>query len=743
MEIILTHEQSDLDAAGSVLAAWLLDPSRIPILPKRRNRNLVSFIDDHKNFLPFLTWKDVPKGTVERIYCVDTQIIAPHKRIDGVRDVVVWDHHPHRHIFPDRDENIYETTGACTTFLVEMMQKRGNIRLSRVHATLMLMGIYEDTGFLSYGSTTSRDIRAAGWLLDNGADLDLMRHYVLQPMTEHQQLACDLLMRNCRTCSISGKQIIIASADVREISDEFSSVAHYIRDLLTPDGLILLLGTKTGIRLICRATTGDIDFGQMMKQYNGGGHSRAASGTIPLDDPENENIDPLLEKLSGEILSILPNYIRLPKTNLRHRMKYLLSGEQLALIQCVSDAAEKLDMPVYIVGGVVRDLLLDRPVMDFDIVAGGDAMLLGRQLVADHGGKLTVHSRFFTAKWEPSDGTQLDLISARSETYSAPAALPDVTPGSIEDDLHRRDFTINTLALRLDGEHRGELLDLCGGLQDLFARRIRTLHERSFIDDPTRIFRGIRFEQRFGFLFEPDTLRQLLEQLAGIADLTGQRIWHELKLFCTEPYPEKDFSRTAETGAAGWIHPGLIWSDSIEADCVRFRLAGTDPDLSENDDADMALTDSEGPLWVWFSALPLQTIAELGDRLLLSGKTLRGIESTAVLRHEFPVYKHRKHSETAFFLDQIPVSSLYCYSRFCASREEAGLIREYLMKWRFSAPVSSGRDLIRMGFGSGPVIRHILKRVRAAWIDGEVRTAEDETELLGRIRRKGLQKYGG
>ena len=100
MEIILTHEQSDLDAAGSVLAAWLLDPSRVPILPKRRNRNLVSFMDDHKNSLPFLTWKTAPKGPVERIYSVDTQIIAPHKRIEGVQDVIVWHHHQPRPLLP-------------------------------------------------------------------------------------------------------------------------------------------------------------------------------------------------------------------------------------------------------------------------------------------------------------------------------------------------------------------------------------------------------------------------------------------------------------------------------------------------------------------------------------------------------------------------------------------------------------------------------------------------------------------
>lgn len=110
MDIIFTHEQADFDAAGSVLAAWLLDPARMPVLPKRRNRNLSVFLEDYKSRLPFFTWQTLPKGPIDRVYITDTQSVEPNQRLNGVKDVVVWDHHPHRHIFPDRDENIYETT---------------------------------------------------------------------------------------------------------------------------------------------------------------------------------------------------------------------------------------------------------------------------------------------------------------------------------------------------------------------------------------------------------------------------------------------------------------------------------------------------------------------------------------------------------------------------------------------------------------------------------------------------------
>lgn len=310
LEVILTHEQADFDAAGSVLAAWLLSPSRIPILPKRQNRNLAAFLNDYSSNMPFYSWRNVPKGQISRVIITDTQFIAPHERLAGVSDVTVWDHHPHRHVYPDRPENIYEHTGACTTFLVEKLSAIPDLHPDSIYATLMLMGIYEDTGFLSFGSTTARDIRAAAWLLEHGADLDLMRRYVLSPLTEHQQQARDLLLQNCDSYDIRDQRILIASADVREIGDEFSVVANYLRDMLSPDGLVLLLGTKPGIRLICRGTTDKIDFGQMMKLFRGGGHTRAASGTILWEDPEEPDCLKEMGKLREDLLRAFPDYIQ-------------------------------------------------------------------------------------------------------------------------------------------------------------------------------------------------------------------------------------------------------------------------------------------------------------------------------------------------------------------------------------------------------------------------------------------------
>ena len=725
MNIILTHEQADFDAAGSVLAAWLLDPSRIPILPKRRNRNLAAFLDDYKTRLPFFTWKTLPKGSIDRIFITDTQTVEEHSRMNGVKDIIVWDHHPQRHLFPDRVENIYETTGACTTFLVEQLMDRPDLHPGRIYTTLMLMGIYEDTGSLSYGSTTPRDIRAAAWLVEKGADLDLMRRYILQPMTDHQQQGFDLLMQSMEICEIMGEKIVTAAADIREISDEFSAVAHQMRDMLNPDGLILLLAVKTGIRIICRATTDDIDFGAMMRSMNGGGHIRAASGMIPVDYMETGNINDILEDARESVLQALPDFIRPPWMNLKEKLEAQIPEKQLKLIGLIAETAERLDTPLYIVGGVVRDLLQDQPVMDFDIVVEGDATRLGKELAAIHGGKLTLHPQFFTAKWETKEGVSLDLISARSETYSAPAALPTVAMSGIEPDLHRRDFTINTLAIRLDGKHYGELLDLCGGLSDLKNELIRTLHDHSFTDDPTRLFRAVRFEQRLNFDLESDTLRQMNDQMDGINLLTGQRIWHELRLYCDEDAPERNFSRIVRLGIAEKINNALTWNENTGTECVRFRKTTPEKYWNYQSGLDFELVETEGPLWIWLSSHSAEIIAELGKRLLMPKKTQHCIKSLALLRKYFSGMISQAPSEITFFLESLPVESLYCYALICPEAEKRTL-KQYINAWHQIRPKTTGADLIEMGLKPGPQMKKLLTSLRAACIDTGL---EEEEEM--------------
>ena len=239
-----------------------------------------------------------------------------------------------------------------------------------------------------------------------------------------------------------------------------------------------------------------------------------------------------------------------------------LDKARLDLIRRVAEEATGGGLPLYMVGGSVRDLVLGRPINDFDIIVEGDAIALARSLSRKHGGGVTAHTKFGTAKWFlpgdlKNDHDTLDLISARSETYRHPAALPTVQFGTIEDDLRRRDFTINAMAIRLDGVHFGELRDDLHGMDDLQKNVIRVLHSRSFIDDPTRMYRAVRYEVRYGFSIAEETLALIPEARTLVEKLSPQRIRHELDLILDESQAVSMLKRLDELDLLTCIHPGL------------------------------------------------------------------------------------------------------------------------------------------------------------------------------------------
>ena len=228
----------------------------------------------------------------------------------------------------------------------------------------------------------------------------------------------------------------------------------------------------------------------------------------------------------------------------------------------VSRLAQLAACPLYLVGGPVRDCLLGRNVLDLDLAIEGDAIELARALTNDIGGTLTVHARFGTAKWLAPDRTRsIDLAMTRTETYAQPGALPDVTRGTLATDLIRRDFTANAMALRLDGDHFGELIDLHGGERDVQAGIVRVLHPRSFVDDPTRLFRAARFEQRFGWTVATETLALIPAALPVIDVISGDRLRHELELIFREAQPDRSLRRLNDWSVLQQIDRALGFDD--------------------------------------------------------------------------------------------------------------------------------------------------------------------------------------
>jgi len=365
----------------------------------------------------------------------------------------------------------------------------------------------------------------------------------------------------------------------------------------------------------------------------------------------------------------------------------------------------------------VRDLLLGQATFDIDLVVEGDAPELASLLAQSMGGQVTTHHRFRTAKFRRGSLT-IDLATARSETYSHPGALPAVEPSSIENDLARRDFTINAMALQVNLDGFGRLVDPFEGRRDLRSKLIRILHERSFVDDATRMLRAIRYEQRFDFRLEPTTEKLLRKDLSMLHTVSGDRLRHELELILKEQTPEKPLNRAEDLGILGRIHPSLkadSWTTKM------FQQARSEADIPS--------------LGLYLSLLVYrlsrQDIEDFVARLRFPKATARVIRDTHRLKGNLKPLDAPDLSRSAiygFLRDYSPTSVLACAiaSDSPSVYDRLGL---YLGKLRFVRTSLDGTALQDMGFSSGPRLGETLRALLEAKLDQKVRTREEETRL--------------
>ncbi|MGZ9220632.1 MAG: CCA tRNA nucleotidyltransferase [Anaerolineales bacterium] len=415
--------------------------------------------------------------------------------------------------------------------------------------------------------------------------------------------------------------------------------------------------------------------------------------------------------------------------NLSGRIESSLISELLALIRLVRMEAEKLGLPLFIVGGSVRDLVLGRAVNDFDLIVEGDAIALARSLASRHGGKVTAHTEFGTAKWFLPDNLKsdaeahdtLDIVSARSETYKHPAALPTVRTGSIKDDIRRRDFTINALAIRLDGSHFGELRDDLNGMDDLHKGIIRVLHPRSFIDDPTRMYRAVRYEGRYEFKIAEDTLALISEARPLVEKLSAQRIRHELDLILEEPNAASMLARLDELDLLAPIHPSL--SNFNQSNLATLK-------------ADDSVLQNRQARWIlWLMHLTEQEIEFVNGRLHFTANLLKTVRSAALLNANRTAVTGLKPSQCVELLEGYSLGALEAVYHILPDEEIKNKISKFLSEWRHIKPKTTGHDLKKRGIPPGPKYTEILRRLRAAWLDGEVKSEEDEKEMLANLIR--------
>ncbi len=871
MHIILTHDQADFDAVASLLGASFLFQGSVPVLPRKLNRNVRGFLTLYGNELPFIEVRDLPIEPIDKITLVDTQSLATIKGTRSDTLIQVIDHHPLRDDIPQNWNITVAATGANTTLIIELLQKR-ELQLTSIEATLLLLGIYEDTGALTYSRTTARDLQAAAFLLGQGASLSILSRYLNHPLTDDQKKLFDELQQNIQNIEVNGHRVVIAQVDVGNIDEELSTVAHKLRDIIESDGLFVLAKVKSGVQMIARSTSDSIDVSEITKQFGGGGHERAAASLIrdesieqvkstliqllpqfvkpainigqimsyepqivtpdtgvsqiadlmqrfghegyPVVDqnkviglvtrravdravshklnlsarqimepgeitvtPENslEYLQsvmiksgwgqiPVRDAHSGQIIGIvtrtdvlrtLPTGNKvISRLNLGSRLEKLLPLPQIALIKVVAEVASTVNYALFIVGGFVRDLLLEKPSIDFDLVVEGDAISLARAIYKRYGGRITSHSKFKTAKWMIDKQSPtllndlnrfgngeikslihvpdaLDFVTARTEFYPHPTALPLVEPGSIKLDLHRRDFTINTLALRLDGTYYGELYDYWGGLSDLRKGLVRVLHSLSFVDDPTRILRAVRFEQRFHFQIENRTMQLLLEAKDLLGRISGDRVRHELELIFIEDNACNMLTRLSELGILNVLHRDLIWDKWAE---VQSKKIGQEIVINGLD-VNSQSPNTRRQLFYFLLTMRLNpaSIEEIATVLRLPLRNKRLLLEVNHFWKEQETLKTNDIRRIVTILEGAQPLSYYAASLFTEDECIKLNIERYINQWARIKCFTDSQKLKKLGILPGPLYRKIFNELRMARMEGKVKTEADELSLLDEI----------
>lgn len=404
--------------------------------------------------------------------------------------------------------------------------------------------------------------------------------------------------------------------------------------------------------------------------------------------------------------------------NLTLQIELYLPQQSLELINTISSKANQYGQRAYLVGGIVRDILLGHPNFDLDLVIEGDAVNLAHQIAKADQVKLITHPRFGTAKLRYNNFT-LDMATARGELYAKPGALPQVTPGTINGDLFRRDFSINAMAISLNKSNYGDLIDPYQGKIDLEHHLIRILHPDSFRDDATRIFRAARYEQRLKFEIEPQTVRLLKHNIPMLDTISGDRIRHELELIFREKQPEQTFNRLTELGALKRINTSLKGNGWITEKFEKARSLNKPSQLYS--------------LYLCLLIYHFHTEENehLINRLNISTKLAQALRDTLRLKSQLCLLdKPRiRHNETYHLLHKY--SLLAIQANVLASESGAACynLDLFLTRLRYVKTSLNGEDLIKLGIPAGPELGKILQILHAAKLNGLVKTRAQEVEL--------------
>ena len=860
MKLITTHVGADFDSLASMVAAQKLYGGGILCFPGAASRNVREFLKKYPSAFHVLTPRKIKMEQVEMLIVVDTRSrsrLGPFAALldDPAVEVHVYDHHP-----PSEDDIkgsrvLLESLGSVSSMMTELLLKE-KIPMTSLEATLFALGIYEDTGGLTFASTTQRDFNAASNLLFWGADLSAIPAYLELSYTLEERRLLDLMIEKTRQRYIHGANVVLCQLDLEIFVEGIALFLHRIRDSFEADIALAVVGMEKRTHIVLRSKEEILDARKFLSEFGAGGHSQASAISLPRTDSEElmatlehrleRDIAPLIEvqrvmsspvmvveslqriqdvyrlmiryghgafpvsdhrgrlvgmitrkdldkaQLHGlgdvpvgdfmteDIITISPhapiteahrtmalrNIGRLPvmdgdvlvgiltRTDLiralypnslpvgeresgggypwveqkAELLEERLSPHLKALLKKMGERAKELGMRAYLVGGVVRDLLLDRENLDLDVVVEGDALTYLRTWRED-GCDLTLHLRFRTGTLVFPDGLKVDVATARREFYEYPVAAPTVSIDSLKHDLYRRDFTVNAMAWDLNGEHWGELIDYFGGRQDIARKSLRVLHNLSFIEDPSRMLRGVRLEARLGFTMEENTLKLVKNCVIGglLYRVTGRQLRHELHILFTEEDVPKIIRRLQELCLLDALFPGICMGERSKRAIRRLHA------LLWRLQTPFILPE-EGEWVVWLAALltdtPQSAVSRICERLEVLPAERHLIERALMERGsaatQFGGRAEILPSVLYRAFKDVPPLVLLLWGVLSDNAKLRRRLFLYLNQLKHIEPLLTGGDLLGLGYTRGPEIGRILEEIKMAKLDGFLASREEE-----------------
>jgi len=854
----------DFDGLAAMVAAEKLYPDAVKVYSGIISKNVRKFMSLYKDSLSIKSAAEVDINQVDTLVLVDTadpKRTYQMEKIFNIPDIKlhIYDHHPVTTVSLKGDLNEIHPLGAATTILVEKIVAR-DIEINSFEASILALGIYDDTGSLLFPHTTARDARAVAFLLEKGANLEIVGRFIDRPFTAEQRELLQEFLQNMEHYTIKNVAVAIAGARLDKAISGLDLITQRLLELEESELVITLTAAGKRVQVIGRSRTNYVNLNELLTPLGGGGHPRAASAVIKggsLEETKksllnllNAQIKPSL--LAKDIMSspvkTLPADLSLeeagrimlryghtgmpvmegermigiisrrdvdkarmhklghapvkgfmksqvvfvkPETPVNEVQKIMVKNdigrvpvisenklvgiisrtdilrtwhgedypedfaplfnaepgdynyapllserlppEIISVLKMAGSIADQINSSVYLVGGLVRDLLLGEINYDFDLVVEGDGELLARLMGEKLGVPVRIHERFHTASVFLNENLKLDIATARTEYYEFPAALPTVKKSSLREDLYRRDFTINTMALCLNPSRFGNLIDYFGGREDLQNKKIRILYNFSFVEDPTRIIRAIRFAQRYGFTIDEDTLRFARDAIERnlLSRLSVTRIIHEIILILQERNPLPALKELVEMGVWGYIFPQISmtkskwvllekypeaevwWQECLPAEVVKQHVVY---------------------LIILFSGIKKQPMARLAEKYAFERYVRKCLEESTEIPDIIEQIRlsDLRPSRLHEIIGHLEKENLFYILLRCDQQPLADGIKKYLLKRKDTQVFINGRDIKELGLPPGPEYKKILAQLYAYKLDGIINSKDEE---LSQVRK--------